>query len=582
MRMSSATKIQVDRRDHGRWLTMAVVVLAFLLLNFLATFVNVWPTPWVQPEARIGPEVVGLWLTILLLVGLFGAVGRRTLTLLTVFVLLITIGRYADVTVPALLGRKMNLYWDAYHLPRFLDVASQALAWWQILAIVAGAGIGFWLLFRLIRAVLRVLAEQAAPYALRSPAAWVATFVAVGLVSADFMRVPSASPYVAGPVLPVYWRQADLLLAAALPARRAQVLPPSPPQYSDLEALQGADVKVVFLESYGATTYDRRDIAEVMDPSRERFAREARAHGQQVLSAFVTAATFGGASDLSHLSFLSGIDLTNPLRHDVLLTSDRETMLDTFERAGYRTIGLYPAMSWAWPEEDFYDFDHYHDAPSLDYQGPKLGLWHLPDQFSIARINELHPPGPGSKPRFVFYPTINSHIPYRPTPPYQPDWTRVTTAEPFPPEATEAALSDEIDWRRLFSGYLSTMAYTFEWLTGYLAQPEARNSVLIAIGDHQPGGGVTGPNASWNVPVHIVTSNRTIAERLRRYGFSDGVDPPRAAIGHISVLNQILLTVFDSGQTRLADGTLPYGLPADPKLAKAASPRSDDTVEATQ
>jgi hypothetical protein len=285
------------------------------------------------------------------------------------------------------------------------------------------------------------------------------------------------------------------------------------------------------------------------------------------MSAFVTAATFGGASDLSHLSFLSGIDLTNPLRHDVLLTSDRETMLDTFERAGYRTIGLYPAMSWEWPEESFYDFDHYHDGPSLDYRGPKFGLWHLPDQFSIARINELYPPDPGDKPRFVFYPTINSHIPYRPTPPYQPDWSRVTSPEPFPEEAAAAALTDEIDWRRLFSGYLSTMQYTFEWLTGYLAQPQARDWVLIAIGDHQPGGGVTGPNASWNVPVHVVTSNPTLTERLRRYGFVDGVDPSRDAIGHISDLNQILLNVFDSGMTRLVDGTMPDRLPDEPALA---------------
>lgn len=546
------------------------IALAFLVLNFLATFVNVWPTPWVQPEARIGPEVIGLWLVILLLVGVLGALGRGLIGLLTLFVLAIAVGRYADVTVPALLGRKMNLYWDAYHLPRFLDVASQALAWWQIVGIIAAVIAGFWLLARLIGAAVRTLAIHAAPRALRSPAAWLATLVAVGVVTADLLKVPAASPFVAGPVMPVYWRQADLLLAAALPSRREQVLPPSPPLESDLLALNGAEVKVVFLESYGATTYDRADIAEVIGPARERFAQAAVAHGRQVLSAFVTAATFGGASDLSHLSFLSGIDLTNPLRHDVLLTSSRPTMLDTFEAAGYRTIGLYPAMSWAWPEEAFYDFDHYHDAPSLDYRGPRLGLWHLPDQFSLARINEIYPPDPNGKPRFIFYPTINSHIPYQPRPPYQPDWSRVTSADPFPQEAVEAALAEEIDWRRLYSGYLSTMEYTFEWLTGYQALPQIRESVLVAIGDHQPGGGVTGPNASWNVPVHIVTSNRAIAERLRRHGFTDGIDPPRDSIGHVSALNQILLDVFDSGATRLAAGSMPEALPSEPKLAGPA------------
>jgi hypothetical protein len=542
--------------DKAGWGRVALGLVALLTLNFLATFVNVWPTPWVQPELRIGPEVLALWVALMLLAGIFKPIGRRTVTLFTTLFLLMAIGRYADVTVPALFGRKMNLYWDAYHLPKFLEVASQALSGWQIIGILVAAILGFWLLVRLIKACVTVLALHTAPAALRSPVAWVLTLACVALVGADFARVPAASPYVAGPVLPVYSRQADLLLAAFLPSRRANALPPSPPLDSDLQALNGAEVKVVFVESYGATTYDRDDIAAVIGPARKRLEEAARSQGNHVVSAFVKAATFGGASDLSHLSFLSGIDLTDPFRHDVLLTSDRQTMLDTFEQAGYRTIGLYPAMSWAWPEESFYGFDHYHDGPSLDYRGPELGLWFLPDQFSMARINELYPPNLDDKPRFIFYPTINSHIPYRPTPPYQPDWARITSETPFSEEAAAAALADEIDWTRLFDGYISTIEYTLEWLAGYLALPQPRESVLIIVGDHQPAGGITGPDPSWNVPVHIVTRNPTIAERLRLSGFEDGVDPDPEAIGHISDLNQIVLSVFDSRGLAWADRTL--------------------------
>jgi hypothetical protein len=119
------------------------------------------------------------------------------------------------------------------------------------------------------------------------------------------------------------------------------------------------------------------------------------------------------------------------------------------------------------------------------------------------------------------------------------------------------------------------MEYTFEWLAGYQALPEAGDSVFIAIGDHQPGGGITGPNANWDVPVHIVTSNPIIAERLRFAGFTDGINPPSDAIGHISDLNQILLDVFDSGDTRVVarrwprqvPEQLPDQLPTDNKLA---------------
>ena len=544
----------MDKREPSgpRWLSITKVVLALLVLNFLNSFNNVWPTPLIVPDARVGPELIVLWVMLLVLVAVFGRPGRRTLSLLTGLFLMVAIGRYADVTAPALLGRQVNVYWDGAQLPAFLDVVSRALAGWQVAGILAVFVAGLWLLVRLIRWCIGVLAEHAAPYALRSPVALIVTVFWLGMVVANVMRVEATWPYISRPVTPLYVRQADLLLTAFVPSRLARVLPASPPLDSDLQALNGAEVKVLFLESYGVTTYEQAEIARVIGPARARFEQAANAGGRQVLSAFVRAATFGGASDLSHLSLLSGIDLTDPLRHDVLLTTDRTTMLDTFENAGYRTIGMYPAMSWEWPEKSFYDFDHYHDGPSLDYRGPKFGLWWLPDQFSMARIDELYPPDPDGKPRFLFYPTITSHIPFRPAPPYQPDWSLITTDQPFSDEATAAALADSIDWNDLFPAYIRTIEYTFEWLAGYQALPQPRESVLILLGDHQPAGSVTGPNVSWDVPVHIVTRNRLLADRLRQRGFVDGVDPPRQPLGHISELNQILLSAFDSGRMQIA------------------------------
>ena len=531
---------------------MTKVALALLLLNFLTSFTNIWPTPFVQPDTRIGPEFVALWAILVLLVALFGRVGRGAIAVLTGWFLLVAIGRYVDVTLPAWLGRKLNLYWDAAELPKFLEVASQEYAWWEIFGIIAAFIAGFWLLTRLIRGCIEVLAMHAAPYTLRSPMALTVTIACLGLVVGNLTKVV-VSPYVSGPVFPVYTRQAHILAAAWFPDSFRSELPESPPLDSDLKVLRGAEVKVVFLESYGSTTYERDDLFEVIHPARQRLEQAANAQGRQVLSAFVKAAAFGGASDLSHLSFLSGIDLTDPIRHDLLLTTDRPTMLDTFEQAGYRTIGLYPAMSWDWPEKSFYDFDRYHDAPSLDYRGPKFGLWWLPDQFSMARVDEMYPPDPDGKPRFLFYPTITTHIPFRPTPPYQPDWSLVTSDKPYSDEATAKAMADTIDWYDLLPGYINTIEYTFRWLAGYQTLPQPRESVLILLGDHQPAGGITGPNASWDVPVHVITSNETIADRLRIHGFEVGVDPRRESLGHISELGQILLSVFDSGQTQVAD-----------------------------
>ncbi len=559
------------RTTHGiRWSELTKVAAALLILNFLTSFANVWSTPWVQPDMRLGADLAALWFALLLLVALFGSIGRRLTTLLTGAVLLAVIGRYMDVTVPSWLGRKVNLYWDAQHLPKFLDVASQDYTWWQLLAMVVAIMAALWLLTRVIRACIDVLAVHAAPHALRSPIALLLSVAALGLAAAGLIKVDAASPYVSASAYPVYERQAHLLAAAFFPDRFRDELPDSPPLESDLAALDGAEVKVIFLESYGATTYERDDLFEVIHPGRQRLEAAANARGRQVLSAFVRAAAFGGASDLSHLSFLSGINLTDPIRHDLLITTDRPVLTDTFERAGYRTIGLYPAMSWEWPEVSFYSFDHYHDAPSLDYRGPKFGLWWLPDQFSMARVDEMYPPDPDAKPRFLFYPTITTHIPFRPTPPYQSDWSRVTSDKPFSDEATAKAMADAIDWHDLFQGYISTIQYTFEWLAGYQALPQPRESVLVLLGDHQPAGGITGPDATWNVPVHVITSNPVIAERLRRRGFTDGVNPPQGSLGHISELSLMLLSVFDSADQDVAVTPALIGSSQDHAAAPAA------------
>lgn len=117
-----------SRPRERRALRLSQSVLALLFLNFLTTFGNLWPSALIVPGARIGPEFIGLWVLILALVALFGHVGRRASLFLTLLFVLISIGRYAEVTMPALMGRPLNLYWDAPQLPRFLSVASQDLS----------------------------------------------------------------------------------------------------------------------------------------------------------------------------------------------------------------------------------------------------------------------------------------------------------------------------------------------------------------------------------------------------------------------------------------------------------------------
>jgi hypothetical protein len=553
-------------------LTAFKALAALLFLNATLSFENWWPTPAIVPDHRLAPEFVAFWIVLLVAVKRWGEPSRRLTNALAIGYLPLIIGRYLDVTAPALFGRPVNLYWDVGQIPRFLSVASQHLEPWQLTGIAGLVALLFWGLFSLIRVAVGIAARDAAPFALRSRTALAATAVATALTVANAAGVQATWPLVAKPVTPTYVRQAELLVAALFPARLEAALPPSPAFDSDLAALRGADVTLMFLESYGATVFDDPTSRARLAPAREALAQAIAAGGMGVVSAFVTSPTFGGASDMAHLGLLSGIDLGDPLRHDLLLTSRRPTLLDLFRADGYETFGLYPALSWDWPERRFYAFDRFLDGPALGYRGPHIGFWSIPDQYSIARFDEMNPIGPETPPRFLMFPTITSHIPFRPVPPYQPDWSRILSPHPFDDADVARALADEIDWTDLPPAYLRTIEYTYTWLAGYLQQPQARNRLLILIGDHQPAGSVTGPGAPWDVPVHLVTADARLLERFAALGFSPGLEPRRPALGAMHHLTRWLLDAFDGRieAAALAARAASHGIPT--AMAGAPAP----------
>ena len=48
------------------------------------------------------------------------------------------LGRYAEVTAPALYGRPVNLYWDAQHLPKVAAMLAEVGPWWLVGMLVLG------------------------------------------------------------------------------------------------------------------------------------------------------------------------------------------------------------------------------------------------------------------------------------------------------------------------------------------------------------------------------------------------------------------------------------------------------------
>lgn len=539
------------------WRRVLRPVAALLFLNAMLSFANWWPTPAVRPDHRIAPEFVWTWVLVLVLLAWRGRIGRGGLAALSMAYTALVISRYGDVTIPALFGRPVNLYWDGAQLPRVILVFTQEQPWWLSAAALLGALGLLWALWRLLHGALGVMAREAAPWALRSRWALAGTLAAVVLVTANHAGVQATWPVVSKPVTSTYWRQAKLMLAAFSPGYRAGLLPErtpvddamAAPPGTALAMLRGRDVYLMMLESVGEVAHTDPRLRPVLAPERERFAADIAAGGRQVVSAWFRSPTFGGGSDLAQLGVLSGIDLSDPMRHDVLLTTTRPTLISVFRANGYRTFGVYASLSWEWPERAYYGYEVFIDGPSLGWRGPPLGFWHVPDQFAAARFEQMHPRGPDAAPRFVFMPTMNTHIPFSPVPPFQPDWERLLGSDPYPEADVRRALAERPRWFDLLPDYLRSVSYTYRWLGAWLALPEPRESVYVLVGDHQPASSITGEGASWNVPVHVVARDPALLARFTAQGFRPGMEPAGSALGGLHDLTALMLRVFGSAQS---------------------------------
>jgi hypothetical protein len=136
-------------------------------------------------------------------------------------------------------------------------------------------------------------------------------------------------------------------------------------------------------------------------------------------------------------------------------------------------------------------------------------------------------------------------MPFRPTPPLQPDWSRMLTAHPYDAAPLQASMARTPQWTHLGESYVGAVQYFFDNFADFLRRRADEHVVIILLGDHQPASSVSGEGASWDVPVHIISSRPAILDALRAAGFKSGLSPSGPAIGDMNQLTQWLLAAFN-------------------------------------
>jgi hypothetical protein len=476
-----------------------------------------------------------------LLAGLVLAWHRRgrppawVLRLLAVVWMVLALGRYAAVTSTALFGRDINLYWDSRHFSAvgaMLARVASPLA----LAGVALAAVGIPLaVYALLRWALGRVSEGLARDGTRRALA-AGCLVVVALFTAERLTMqPDATPIMPSPISSTYLRQAGMV-ADILLGRDGQSLGEGPALPTDLSAIGGADVLLVFVESYGAVTYDRPAFAQALEPRRVRFEEQAHASGLDVVSGFVVSPTFGGSSWLAHVSFLTGIEVKDESTNVRLMAQKRRTLVTALGGRGYRTVAVMPGLQEYWPEGAFYGFDRIYDTQQLEYTGPSFGWWPIPDQFALAQLDHLELARKDRAPVFAFLPTTSTHTPFSPTPPVSAVVGAHAHAAAVRRGGYQKAWAEPPDWLNLGPSYVHSIEYALATLGGFVGLPRTRDVVLVLIGDHQPPAVVSGEGAPWDVPVHVVSNRGAMLDALVAQGFTRGVHPRRAPLMRMNEL----------------------------------------------
>ena len=466
---------------------------ALVVLDASLTFNNLWPTPGVVWSGELSVEVAACVLALAIAARWLGPPSQTVLAFVAAAWALLVVGRYAEVTAAALYGREINLFWDVRHMSAVTAMLVRVASGWVIVLALAGAALIPLLLYGVVRWALGRVSDAMARPRERRALALLAGVVILWFVGqrldTRFPQLPSFST----PVTHTYARQARLL-ASELTSHGAVTLGPGPSFDSDLAGIKGADVFLIFVESYGAVSFDRPEFAEKLAPGRARLETDIRATGRDVVSAYVESPTFGGASWLAHVSLMSGIETRDEDTNVLLMAQKRDTIVTAFARRGYRTVAIMPGLQQNWPEGGFYGFDDIYGNTRLDYEGPPFGWWSIPDQFTIARLDALEVAPPSRAPVFVFYPTIGTHTPFTPTAPYQPDWARVLTDRPYDKADVVRSWEQMPDWLHLGPSYVQALTYAYTSLGGLRLRAD-RDFIMILIGDHQPPAAVSGLQA---------------------------------------------------------------------------------------
>lgn len=477
---------------------------------------------------------------------------RPVATVLGIALGALTVLKIIDVGFYGALARPFDLVLDWTLLPGAWQLLHSSLGSTVAVLVVAAAGLlvlavlagTTWACRRLAR-LLDGHSAAAVPVLAALAALWI-TCAATGLRAVPPYPVASASSTtkIIGEVSSVREGLVDQeRFAAELAQDRFRDVPGD----RLLTGLRGKQVLVIFVESYGRVALTDPDIAPAVTAVLDDGTRRLGSAGWQARSGYLTSPTAGGGSWLAHATLLSGLWIDSQQRYRNLVASDRLTLTRAFAGAGWRTIGVMPGNTSAWPDGDVYGYDEIRDSRSLGYAGPAYGWARVPDQYTLAEAERLMTERTDPRPRMAVVPLVSSHAPWTPVPSLV-DPATVGDGSTLTPAGGSAEPPEAILTRdpvRVRADYRKSVAYSLTSVIRQLERTPAEDLVVIMVGDHQPAPVVTGPDAGRDVPVTVLAGDSEVIDRIQDWGWTAGLRPDAdAPVWRMDTVRDRIMTDF--------------------------------------
>ncbi|WP_203981908.1 sulfatase-like hydrolase/transferase [Sphaerisporangium rufum] len=534
---------RVLRRTLRRTLRRAGTPVAGLLVAFALLAPD-------RPDALTAAGFVRLpaeaLLAGVLILALRGRARRAVAAAAGAVIGLLAIVKAADLGFQSVLARPFNLVSDWYFLRAGVDFVAESAGPAGAVGAVAGAVL-------LAVAVLVLMTWSALRLAGAAARRRTASAGALGVLAVTWVICALLGAQLA-PGTPVAALAADRLLQVRTSLRDQEefqaALRQDPfratPGEALLAGLRGKDVLLAFVESYGRDAVQDQEFAGGVGAVLAEGDRRLRAAGYAARSGFLTSPTIGGGSWLAHATLLSGRWVNDQQRYQATVESDRLTLNGAFRRAGWRTVGVMPGVTRAWPEGAFFGYDQVYASWNLGYRGPGFNWGTVPDQFTLESFQRAERAKKDHPPVMAEVALVSSHAPWAPIP-RMVGWDELGDGSVFRSIRAAGQDPDQVwsDPARVRAEYRRSIEYSLTGLLSYVERYGDDDLVLVFLGDHQPAPLVTGPGASRDVPITIVAKDRAVLDRISGWGWQDGLRPgPGAPVWPMDTFRDRFLTAF--------------------------------------